>query len=72
MIPDHNLELKKADFLTRVDKIKLQSLVPDSYTRTISVDSKKANRYLDFNSLCAPNASFFRSSSGIFSSSYSF
>ena len=47
----------------------LQSLVADLKTRTLSVDNKKANRSLDFNSFCAPNTSLFRSPSGVFSSS---
>ena len=60
--------LKQQEYLPK-DKLNLQSLVPDSKTRTLSADSKKANLSLDFNLLCASKASLFRSSSGEFSTS---
>ena len=39
------------------DKVNLESFVPHSKTRTLSVDSKEANRFQDFKSLCAPKTS---------------
>ena len=67
MVAEHNLELKSPFSNKRVDEINLQPLIPESKTRTLSVDSKEANCFLDFNSLSGPKTSLFWSSSCVLS-----